>query len=60
MKADEIRSHRLNSLLQKALTGKYNWRQLENEIRGMGVAESTVRSYLKSLQAMLKKMGKIP
>ena len=59
MKADEIRSHRLNFLLQKALTGKYDWFQLETEIRNLGVSESTVKSYLKSLESRLKKMRKI-
>ena len=57
MNSDQRRNGRINTLYQKAITGKYNWKQLRQEARAMGVSETTVTSYLQDVKARLEKRG---
>lgn len=50
---------RINDLYGKAKTGKYNWKQLRESARSLGVSETTVTSYLKDVEARLRKAGYI-
>ena len=53
--SSQTRHIRILFLYQKAKTGKYNWSDLKQIARSMGVSEPTVKSYLDDVQARLKK-----
>jgi len=57
--SSKTRHGRIQSLYQKARTGKYNWDQLRDVVRAMGVSETTVTGYLADVRAMLVKDGSI-
>lgn len=40
-----------------AVSGKYNWTQLENAARRIGVSDATVKSYMKAVRERLVKAG---
>ena len=55
----QTRQIRITELYKKAVTGKYNWKQLQEAARSLGVSEPTVVSYLRDVEARLKKAGYI-
>ena len=58
MKSDEIRSHRLNYLLQVYLkTSKEH--EIFTKAKQMGVTDSTARDYLRTVMIQAKKKPKI-
>jgi hypothetical protein len=59
MKNDHIRASRINTLYSKALSGKYNWNDLLEHARSMGVTDVTAKSYLAAVKAQLRKSGRI-
>jgi len=59
MNSETKRNTRINTLYQKAITGKYNWKKLRVEAKAIGISEPTVKSYLDAVRGMLVKAGKI-
>lgn len=59
MNSETKRITRIDTLYKKAKTGKYNWKQLRDVARAMGVSEPTVKSYLDDVRARLVKDGSI-
>lgn len=59
MNSETKRNSRINTLYQKAITGKYNWKQLREEARAMGISRPTIKSYLDAVESRLKIAGRI-
>jgi len=59
MNSETKRNGRINTLYQKAITGKYNWKELSMQARAMGVSEPTVKSYIDAVRQRLIKSGRI-
>ena len=57
MKTGEIRSHRLNFLLQKYLKGLDD-RELVLRIKQIGVSNATAKDYFNTVRAMALKIAK--
>ena len=57
MNADAKRSNRLNQLLRMALNGSTS-DQLYSKALTWGVTEQTAKSYIRSVEALLKTKGK--
>lgn len=57
MKSDEIRSHRLNTLLQVYLRTKKE-RDIFTRAKQMGVTDSTARDYLRTVMIQARKNPK--
>lgn len=63
MKLAEIRSHRINSLYQKALGGKFTINGVFSEIKLIteaklsGISSDTAEDYAKTIIIQLKKAG---
>ena len=58
MKSDEKRSHRLNQLLQVALTCDMSEAQLFVAAKKIGVSDATARDYVRTVLIQLSKMKK--
>jgi len=58
MKADHVRSIRLNSLLKLYGNGVTDYDRLYTKCMTWGVTRQTAKSYLESLQALLQVRGK--
>lgn len=57
--SSHIRHIRILDLHKKAKTGKYNWNDLRQAARSLGISEATITSYLKDVEARLRKEGLI-
>lgn len=57
--SSRTRNIRINDLYKKAITGKYTWKALREIARSYGVSRPTVTSYLRAVEAMLRKTGRI-
>ena len=57
--SSRIRNIRINDLYNKAKTGKYTWKELRVKARELGVSEPTVTSYLRTVEDMLRKAGRL-
>ena len=59
MNPETKRHGRIQTLYKLADSGKYTWKDLRVEARKLGVSEPTAISYLNTVEAMLKKAGRI-
>jgi len=59
LNAETKRHGRIKTLYKLADSGFYTWKDLREKARSMGVSETTVTSYLRTVEAQLRKAGRI-